>query len=300
MVLSRDMKPRILLVNPPIYDFSAYDFWQRPYGLLEAAGALRGKAEFVLFDYLGRGKLKSDRWGRGRFVERRIKAPRPLANIRRYFRRYGAERRFFTELLGSPRIFDFAFVQTGMSYWYRSVAEVIEDIRQSQPQAKIILGGNYATICPEHANRLGADFVISGAELGPLWEYVGIEPDRSEPALWEVYGELKTGALKLSDGCPFNCTYCSVPKVYGGFAARPVERAMAELELMKELGAENIAFYDDALLYKADEVLVPFLQQVIERGIEVNFHTPNALNARFLTAEITRLMVRGGFKTFYL
>jgi hypothetical protein len=25
------MKPRILLINPPIYDFSAYDFWLKPY-----------------------------------------------------------------------------------------------------------------------------------------------------------------------------------------------------------------------------------------------------------------------------
>ena len=32
------MKPRILLVNPPIYDFSAYDFWLKPYGLLRVAG----------------------------------------------------------------------------------------------------------------------------------------------------------------------------------------------------------------------------------------------------------------------
>lgn len=44
------MKPRILLINPPIYDFSAYDFWLKPYGLLRVAGFLRGQAEFSLFD----------------------------------------------------------------------------------------------------------------------------------------------------------------------------------------------------------------------------------------------------------
>src|SRR5262249_49095585 len=31
-----------------------------------------------------------------------------------------------------------------------------------------------------------------------------------------------------------------------------------------------------------------------------SFHTPNALNARFITPEIARLMVRAGFKTFFL
>ncbi len=294
------MKPRILLVNPPIYDFAAYDFWQRPYGLLEIAGMLRSKAEFTLFDYLDLGKKKPDHWGRGRFTEKRITAPPPLRDIPRYYRRYGADRQFFEYFLALYDQLDFALIQTAMTYWYPGVVEVIEDIRQIQPQIKIILGGNYATICSEHAKTLGADIIISGADLGPLWDFVGIEPDTNQPALWEAYGELKIGALKLSDGCPFNCTYCSVPKVYGGFAARPVEKALAELELMTKLGAENIAFYDDALLYKADDVLVPFLMEVIKRDIKVNFHTPNALNARFLTGGLAKLMVRAGFKTFYL
>jgi hypothetical protein len=64
--------PRILLVNPPIYDFAAYDFWIRPYGMLNVAGQLRGRAQFTLFDYLDRRcfpqnevRLQPDRWGRG-------------------------------------------------------------------------------------------------------------------------------------------------------------------------------------------------------------------------------------------
>jgi hypothetical protein len=300
MVLNSVMKPRILLVNPPIYDFTAYDFWQRPYGLLESAGALRGRAEFVFFDYLDRGKLESDRWGRGRFAEERSKKPTPLANIRRYYRRYGASRESFREVLDGSGPFDFVLVQTEMTYWYPGVVEVIEDIRQKNKETKIILGGNYATICYDHAKNSGADLIIRGTDLGPLWEFIGIEPDGNQPALWEAYGRLKTGAIKLSDGCPFSCTYCSVPKVYGGFVPRPIEKVLAELDLMIKLGVENIAFYDDALLHKADDVLVQFLNKTIEREIKVNFHTPNALNARFVTGELAKLMVRAGFKTFYL
>ncbi len=32
----------------------------------------------------------------------------------------------------------------------------------------------------------------------------------------------------------------------------------------------------------------------------MNFHSPNGLNARFLTTDLAELMVRAGFKTFYL
>jgi radical SAM superfamily enzyme YgiQ (UPF0313 family) len=91
-----------------------------------------------------------------------------------------------------------------------------------------------------------------------------------------------------------------VPKVYGGFRARSLDKALNELQLLVSLGVRNIAFYDDALLFKAEETIGPFLQEVIRRKYPVNFHTPNALNARFITADVAELLVRGGFKTFYL
>ena len=302
------MEPRILLVNPPIYDFAAYDFWLKPYGLLSVAGRLRGKADFILFDYLDRQhpfmaeqkKPQSDKWGRGRFHEKKIPLPPCLEDVPRYFRRFGLPRRMFRHFLSEQKPFDYVFVQTMMTYWYPGVIEVIEDIRTHRPEAKIILGGNYVTRCKSHAEKSGADFLVQGANLQPLWKYIGIGPDLHQPALWQLYEKLNTGVLKLSDGCPFNCTYCSVPKVYGKFKALPMQRSISELELLIKCGAENIAFYDDALLYDAEKVLMPFLTEVINRNIKVNFHSPNALNARFITKELADLMVQAGFKTFYL
>jgi radical SAM superfamily enzyme YgiQ (UPF0313 family) len=61
-----------------------------------------------------------------------------------------------------------------------------------------------------------------------------------------------------------------------------------------------VAFYDDALLHKPAEALVPFLEEVLRRGWQVRFHTPNGLHARLVTPELARLMVRAGFETFYL
>jgi radical SAM superfamily enzyme YgiQ (UPF0313 family) len=319
------MTPKILLVNPPIYDFAACDFWLKPYGMLTVAGHLRSKAYFKLFDYLDRlhpfaakqrGR-QSDRWGRGRFYSKKIPRPAVLGTIPRYYRRFGLPRDIFIDFLKHEVPFDFAFVQTTMTYWYEGVQEVIEDIRRACPQAKIILGGNYVTLCNSHAQKLGADFLVSGTNLEPLQEYLGIIPDVGQPALWEVYNKLNVGVLKLSDGCPFNCTYCSVPKVYGGFKARPLEHSLAELEILCGLGVENIAFYDDALLFEPEKCFIPFLNEVLKRDIkvnppppfcfaktkqrgQVNLHTPNALNARFVTGQLAMLMVQAGFKTFYL
>jgi hypothetical protein len=302
------MKPKILLVNPAIYDFAAFDFWLKPYGLLTVAGFLRGKADFTLFDYLdrqndfmrGKLELKSDEWGRGRFYAEKAAVPDCLKRIPRYYQRFGLPRQFFREMLAATVPSDYVFVATGMTYWYLGVREVIEDVREFWPAAKIVLGGNYATLCKDHAQKLGANLLVSDSNLKPLWEFAKIEPDLNQPALWEIYPKLKTGVLKLADGCPFNCTYCSVPKVYGKFKPRSMERALAEFELLVKLGVENIAFYDDALLFDAEKVLMPFLNEVIKRKIKVNFHTPNALNARFVTKELAELMAAAGIKTIYI
>ncbi|MFC1633660.1 B12-binding domain-containing radical SAM protein [Planctomycetota bacterium] len=301
-------KPKILLVNPPIYDFAAYDFWLKPYGLLSIAGFLRTEADFKLFDYLdrldpfitGRKELASDRWGKGRFHCERTQSPPCLQAIPRYFRRFGLPRRLFKDFLAEEGPFDFALVQTTMTYWYLGIEEVIEDVRNAWPEAKIVLGGSYVTLCRDHAQKLGADFLVVGTDIRPLWEYLGISADLKQPALWQAYRKLDVGVLKLSDGCPFSCTYCSVPKVYGKFQPRSLEHSLTELELLGRLGVKNIAFYDDALLFEPEKVLIPFLNEIVNRNVKANFHCPNALNARFLTGELAELMVRAGFKTFYL
>jgi len=302
------MAAKILLINPPIYDFTAYDFWIKPYGLLSVAGFCRGKADFKLFDFLDRlhpfsanqANLQSDRWGRGRFYAEVIPNPPCLADIPRYFRRYGLPRDMFKDFLTRERPADFVFIQTTMTYWYQGAKEVIADIRRAWPQAKIILGGTYVTLCNSHAKKLKADLLVVNANLEPLWEYLDIGPDVHQPALWEAYEKLDTAVLRLSDGCPFNCTYCCVPGVYGKFKARSLKRSLDELELLAKRAVRNIAFYDDALLYEADKVIIPFLDEVIRRNVKANFHTPNGLHARFITRELAELMVKAGLKTFYL
>jgi radical SAM superfamily enzyme YgiQ (UPF0313 family) len=301
------MKPEILLVNPPVYDFTAYDFWLKPYGMLSIAGFLRGQADFKIFDYLDRlhpfmaeKNLKTDKWHRGKFYSQIVPIPHCLSNIPRRFQRFGLPRKILQQFLSENKPADFVLIQTTMTYWYPAIEEVAEDIRKSWPKAKIILGGNYVTLCPNHAEKLKADLLVKGTYLEPLWQYIRIKPDLSQPGLWEIYHKLNVGVLKLSDGCPFNCTYCTVPEVYKGFRPRKLQRALKELELLCKLGAEEIAFYDDALLYQPEKVLVPFLNEVIKLKIKLNFHTPNALNARFITKELADLMVKSGFKTFYL
>jgi len=108
------MQPKILLVNPPIYDFSAYDFWLKPYGLLRVAGYLRGQAQLSLFDYLDRfhplalshPAQRLGAWERGPFYAENVPKPAPFATIPRTYRRYGLPRALFQTLLAEASPFD--------------------------------------------------------------------------------------------------------------------------------------------------------------------------------------------------
>jgi radical SAM superfamily enzyme YgiQ (UPF0313 family) len=286
---------QVLMVHPPIYDFSAYDFWLRPYGMLRVAGRMRHAASLAMFDFLT--SRQRDAWGRGCYPAEIVRKPDEFCDIPRYFRRFGRPRAEFREFLKCRR-FDAVLVQTMMTYWYLGVREVIEDLRSLQPGAKIILGGAYATICPSHAATLGADLVVQGDNLVPLWHMLSVTPRADFPA-W-IPPLRNVGVLKLTEGCPFRCTYCATPVLSPEFRPRSAEDSMEELRRLVRLGVHQVAFYDDALLFRAQEVLVPFLERVISERLPVCFHTPNALNARFVTADLARLMVRSGFRTFFL
>jgi tRNA A37 methylthiotransferase MiaB len=223
-----------------------------------------------------------------------------LDGTRRRFKRFGLERKLFQQFLKDNTGFEFAMVQTVMTYWYLGVEEVIEDLRSFSPDTKIILGGPYATICTEHAKSLGADLVIEGNNLEPLWRLLDIEPDIHQPPLWQAYPKLKTAAMKINTGCPCKCTYCSVPKYFPEFSTTPIDDCIAQLELLVRLGVTDVAFYDDALLAKPARALIPLLEYIIDNSIKINLHTPNALHAKLLTAELAELLVRAGLRAVYL
>lgn len=298
---------RILLVNPPIFDFTAYDFWLKPFGLLKIGGYLRNRSEVRLFDFMDRNhpslqglELKKDEWGRGKFPVSPAEQPQSLAGVPGSFRRFGLSAELLEVELTENGPFDFALVQTGMTYWYPGTVEVIELIREVSPKTKIVIGGIYATLCPDHARTLGADLCISGLDLNPLWRLLAVEPDTCETPFWEGYPLLSVGVIKLTEGCPNKCTYCSVSKVYKGFRINDLDYSVTSLELAARRGASNMVFYDDSLLFRWDEALKPFLDRIIEQGPVVSFHTPNALNARLINKENAAKMVAAGFRHFYL
>jgi radical SAM superfamily enzyme YgiQ (UPF0313 family) len=316
-------RKNILLINPWIYDFTAYDFWLRPLGLLYIAAILKKNTAVDLhyIDCLDRThpllekKLKSKPDGRGNFPKIEVAKPEILKNVPRKYSRYGIPISLFLHELDLRPVPDLVLVTCTMTYWYPGAQLVVELVRKKFGPVPIVLGGIYASLAEEHARRFsGADLVISGPaenKILPAAKSIlghGIIREAEFPA----FGDLPRPALELlkdktclpfltSRGCPFRCTFCAGPFLYGRFEQRDPAHVVAEIADQYELyGAQNFAFYDDALLINKDKHIVPILREVVRRKLPVSFHTPNGLHIREIDQELADLLWKAGVKSLYL
>jgi radical SAM superfamily enzyme YgiQ (UPF0313 family) len=67
----------------------------------------------------------------------------------------------------------------------------------------------------------------------------------------------------MSLGCPFNCTYCAQKYLNNKSYTSKTSDIIADeiYNLTGNGNIKNIAFYDDALLYKPDTGIKPLLKQ---------------------------------------
>ena len=171
----------LLLINPWIYDFTAYDFWSKPLGLLTIAGILKKEGYGISYiDCLDRYnrevlKLKNsespkkDEFGRGSFYKEPIKKPAILKDIPHRYNRYGMTEEIFLDKLKMLPPPQAVLITSIMTYWYPGVFRAIELIKEVFSGIPIILGGVYATLCFEHASKFsGADYIIKGNSLRDL------------------------------------------------------------------------------------------------------------------------------------
>jgi hypothetical protein len=317
------MKGRILLINPWIYDFAAYCEWSEPLGLLSVAAVLEENGyDVALIDCLDRrhpqlpAKPREDDYGRGKFLKTIVEKPPVFSRVQRRYGRYGLPVEVFEEELAGQPPPDIIMVTSGMTYWYPGPFEAISRVKAHFPGVPTVLGGVYATLCPDHAReKSGADHIVTGeGELKALRLVDELTGNGSEYARYDHHldslpwplHELRRNqghaAIQTSRGCPFRCTYCASSLLHPrGFRRRDPHRVADEIEHCRtELGIHDFAFYDDALLADAAGHLHVLLDEVLQRGLDCRFHTPNGLHARYVHEALASKMYEAGFRTIRL
>lgn len=314
--------PHILLVNPWVHDFAAYDVWAKPMGLLRLASILRDHGCTVAYiDCLDRFHPKTFtrphkfRNGRGPYLKTQIAPPPGLEDIPRAYSRYGIMPEWLDEDLARQKRPDLIFVTSLMTYWWPGVKETIDFIKHRFSASPIILGGIYATLCKTHAEKhAGADAIVTGPGEMEALKQVGMQTGvMPNPAFsmddmdsfpypaFDLQTNIPYIPILTSQGCPFSCTYCASPFLQPKRMHRSTENVAAEIAFWhRDHAVKDFAFYDDALLIDAESHVLPLLEQIVRSGMQLRFHTPNALHIRELNREISSLMYRSGFKTVRL
>lgn len=303
----------ILMINPWITDFAAYNFWIKPHGILSIASLLRMNGFKVTFIDCLDPTVTRKRYGDGKFHKTEIEKPLPVKRFPRKYSQYGIPEELFREKLSKMERPDLIALTSGMTYWYPGLFKAIRIIKEFFKQTAIVLGGTYATLCYEHAIRHSeADYVIRGRGETELFKIMAelfnleLPTPSSElqtdiyPA-FDLYPELHYVSMMTSRGCPFHCSYCASPILSKGFQRRDPIKVVEEVEYWtSRYKIRNIAFYDDALLVNPLEHIILILKEISKRGIECNFHAPNGLHVKEITEELAHLLYHCQFKTIRL
>jgi radical SAM superfamily enzyme YgiQ (UPF0313 family) len=311
----------LLLINPWAYDFAAYDLWARPLGFLYLAAVLRDAGYHISYvDCMDRAhprlrRRKDTSYGCGKYHEEVIEKPHAISWIKRYYRRFGLPLSDVLQELAAVAMPDAILVTSRMTYWYPAVGDIIRICRERFPGKPIILGGTYATLCPEHARRFcRPDYLLAGEceykvlnVLSEIFQSEAYSPSQEIVDLdalplpaYDLLFSRSALPVVTSRGCPKSCTYCAANVLFPAFRQRDPECVAAELaHHYRMFNTRDFAFYDDALL--ADGAHFEFLlDSILESGIRARFHCPNGLDFTLLTPAIASKMFQCGFKTVRL
>ncbi|QER41404.1 radical SAM protein [Thermodesulfobacterium sp. TA1] len=312
------MEVDFLLINPWIYDFSAYDFWLKPYGLLYIGGKLR-KLGYKLYyldllDPFNKDLPKAPKrreFGTGHFYKEPVPKPYFFQDVPRRFYRYGLPFKVFKHKISGLK-FKAVLLTCTLTYWYPGLFSVLNFLAKNYSKIPIYIGGIYPKLCKEHL----AEFL---SQYKDLEVYVVTQNDTeflthiksrflpsgetfpNEYPIFDLQTQIPYVVLMTSLGCPFNCPYCASKRIYPSYQEKSPEEVWEEVLFWHQnYGVKDFAFYDDALLFNFEKRLKPFLEKVISSGLHLRFHTPNAVHARFINQEVALLLKQAGFTTIRL
>lgn len=311
------MPKKLLLINPWIYDFAAYDLWSKPLGLLYLASYLRACGYDIQYiDCLQQDSRKNveQKFGRGPFRRQVIEKPAILKHIPRNYARYGILEQEFIDRLKQVSNVDAVLVTSIMTYWYPGVQRVVQLVRQLLPGVPVILGGIYASLMPGHAKRhIAPDYLVTGPgeeKTLELLQQIFSEPALNEPPkslddfpypAFDLLHNPSYLVVMTERGCPYNCSFCAQKLISRPYTRRSVDSVLDEFELQyKKYKKRDFSFYDDALFISRENHIMPILEGLIRKKLPLRLHAPNGLFARYVDAPLAELMYKAGFKTVRL
>jgi len=310
---------KILLVNPYIYDFTAYDLWLRPMGLLYISSVIRKYTDCEIYwmDLLDRfaydKKPKSKKDGRGKYNKEIVEKPEIYEKIPRNYSRYGIDSELFKKKLNDLPDMDIILFTTLMTYWIDGLNYTVTKIKKRFPDAFYILGGIIPTLIGENfAGYMEFNKIIYGYGEEKILKHLKMlgckikdHPDLSileniPYPDFDILGTKKYLPLMTSRGCPFRCSYCASHLLNKKFLQRDADDIYDEIEYMVDkFDTKHFIIFDDAFLINKEKRFFKVFSKV-KKNFNISFHTPNGLHTAEIDQKTASILFDSGFRTIRL
>jgi len=309
---------RILLIQPPIEDFYTTPIRFYPLGLLYVASVLETFGhQLELLDCLTP------------FQKTKQKVPdefdhlKPFLNSNPYFFKqyylFGISNNQILDRIKKENP-DLIGISSNFTAYYKNVDEVVKSIK-SNFTVPIFIGGNHATVFAEKIKQRTPeiDFVLEGPAETALPELLStFQNEKNSNSIdWQKFfpahnlldgNEYKIGkqnyvSIIASRGCPYQCDFCSVYKVFGRkINYRDITHVLKEMRWNYHNKNVRIFNFEDDNLTFNRKWFLEFLKAIIQdfslKNIELT--AMNGICYPTLDKEVLIKMKQAGFKRLNL
>jgi radical SAM superfamily enzyme YgiQ (UPF0313 family) len=128
----------------------------------------------------------------------------------------------------------------------------------------------------------------------PAWDLFDLEAyDANHLTAGLRFG--RTIPILATRGCPYECTYCSSPQMWGRrWTTRDPVKVADEIETFHDrYGAENFPFQDLTMIIKKEWV-VRFCKEIIRRKLDIRWQLPSGTRCEVVDDEVASLLIESG------
>ena len=283
------MRKKILIVNPPVFTPKPWNNVENgsmgPYVL---ASSLKAKGEEVaLFDFF------TERRGLDGWEDVRVERVAKVGNFksehlskRVYY--IGLNERHYIEYLESYKP-DWVFISCLFTFYWQGAKLVYDITRETNPDIEMFIGGNYPTLCVDHASERfpGIGTAVSAVEDPRRFADIDLGFYKTIPRMFPIL---------TSIGCPHSCSWCAVPKLEGSaMQFKDPLKVVDDIEKKYNFGVRSFRFIDSHLLANYETHFKVILEELAKKPWKAELYSYGGLNPLYVTQEMLELMAQAGF-----
>lgn len=186
-----------------------------------------------------------------------------------------------------PDDVDSVWISSIFTYCWPTTWETIELCHERFPHARIVLGGIYPTLCPDHAAPSGATEIVTGQvdEIASQW--IDLES-------WGTLGHPFI-CMKTSIGCNNRCSYCAVRPLEGIARHFDTGDVCLQIDAYVAEGIRELQFWDSDILVQPGH-FESILEHITNRDYGVLLSMPGGFSLARFSSDLASRMREAGFQ----